>query len=464
MDERHQSRREEERAPTRTYRVLRWVARTALALYYRDIEVHGQDHVPEGPLLILANHHNGMIDPMLVVATCERQVRHLAKAPLFDMPALKWIMRGVRAVPVYRQQDPGYDKEKNLGVYDAVAEALAAGGVVGIFPEGKSHTDPWVAEFKHGAARMALEAEAARDFELGLSVQLVGIQFERTRLFRGKALVTWGAPCTIDGHREAYAEDPRQTVEALTEQLHRGLRRIVVESEDLEMARLARLVERLSSESGLTIPGSSDSGAPLKDRFERRRRLLAGYRGLRETEPELMEGILASLRRYDDLLRRIGVRDTHVEQDHLWTRGLVAALLQTGRLVLGAPLALLGFALNAVPYFIVLVGVVWQTRSSDLQASTGILVATLVFPLWYILLGVLGLLSPLPWTVWLPLLAAGPVLGLFTMRWKERWRDLVASTWNLWLALRVPGIRKRLRAMRLHLLSQIEHALERAEA
>ena len=88
-----------------------------------------QQHAPAGgPLLILANHHNGLVDPMLVMASSERAVRFLAKAPLFEIPGLGWLLGRLSAVPVHRRQDPGYDKEKNEGVYAAVTEALAAGG------------------------------------------------------------------------------------------------------------------------------------------------------------------------------------------------------------------------------------------------------------------------------------------------------------------------------------------------
>jgi len=436
-----------------TYRIARGLVRAALHGYYAGVEVHGAAGVPrEGPVLVLANHHNGMVDPMLVVATNERPVRFLAKAPLFEIPVLGFFMRGMSCVPVHRRQDPGYDKAKNEAVYEAVGEALAAGGAVGIFPEGKSHTDPWLAEFKHGAARMALEAERSRDFELGLQVQLVGIHFERTRLFRGRVLVTYAPPTTLTGLREAYAADPRAVVERLTHELHERLREMVLEAEDEELVRMADMVERM----GVLEQGNAELAGSMKDRFDRKKLLLEGYRKLKETNPRELARLVRRLRSYRQHLATLGIRDDHVEQDHVWTRGLAAALRHTLLLAVGAPFFLYGFAFNVLPYHAVLHGVVLQAKNADVAASSGILVATFLFPAWYSALALAGWYSALAWPVWVPLIAAGAICGLLTMRWIERSRELLRATTALWLALRTPSLRRRLRAMRVEVLKLVE--------
>ena len=56
----------------------------------------------------------------------------------------------------------------------------------------------------------------------------------------------------------------------------------------------------------------------------------------------------------------------------------------------------------------------------------------------------------------LGVVAAAPLLGLCTMRWIERSRDLARSALNLWLALRLPSVRRRLQALRGDVLARIE--------
>ena len=57
------------------------------------------------PILICANHANGFVDPVLLVATSPRPVRFLAKSTLWKVPALGPLLGLAGVLPVYRRQD-----------------------------------------------------------------------------------------------------------------------------------------------------------------------------------------------------------------------------------------------------------------------------------------------------------------------------------------------------------------------
>ena len=61
------------------------------------------------------------------------------KAPLFDVPVFGAVLRALGMVPAYRGSDDAKQVTKNLESLEAAARQLAAGAVMGIFPEGKSH-------------------------------------------------------------------------------------------------------------------------------------------------------------------------------------------------------------------------------------------------------------------------------------------------------------------------------------
>jgi len=63
---------------------VRFLARTACRLFYRVDRV---GRPPEsGAALLLPNHPNALLDPAVIWATADRDVRFIAKSTLFDGP------------------------------------------------------------------------------------------------------------------------------------------------------------------------------------------------------------------------------------------------------------------------------------------------------------------------------------------------------------------------------------------
>jgi hypothetical protein len=118
-------------------------------------------------------------------------------------------------------------------MFRACCEVLERGGAIGIFPEGTSRDEPRVERLKTGTARIALEAEAAHDFRLGVRVVPVGIHFETPRRFRSRVLLRAGVPLVPGTYAERYREDPRRAVEEFTSHLHAALADQVVHLEHL---------------------------------------------------------------------------------------------------------------------------------------------------------------------------------------------------------------------------------------
>jgi len=141
---------------------LRGIVRGLVRFYYPRIEVTGGGLIPRtGPVLLVANHPNSLIDPILLGIAAQRPVRLMAKAPLFAIPVFGAVLRALGMVPAYRGSDDAKQVTKNLESLALAARSLAGGGVMGIFPEGKSHDAAQLALVRSGAARLALQAVAA---------------------------------------------------------------------------------------------------------------------------------------------------------------------------------------------------------------------------------------------------------------------------------------------------------------
>ena len=94
--------------------------------------VSGEENLPtEGGFLLVPNHLSN-VDPLCLCwyfMKRDTAVRFLAKKSMFSVPVFGWIIKGMGLIPVNRDSNPS-------AVLAPTREALKAGEVVGIFPEG----------------------------------------------------------------------------------------------------------------------------------------------------------------------------------------------------------------------------------------------------------------------------------------------------------------------------------------
>ena len=132
------------------------IARVFLRAFFRLVarwEVTGRQHVPpEGGVLLIANH-TSYADPPIVGTACPRPVNFMAKAELFGIPVLGWLIRRTHAFPVRRGST---DRE----ALRRAVRLLRQRRVLLVFPEGTRSPDGRLMAAEHGAAFIALSGEA----------------------------------------------------------------------------------------------------------------------------------------------------------------------------------------------------------------------------------------------------------------------------------------------------------------
>jgi len=113
-------------------------------------KVTGKENVPAtGPVIIVANHAS-ILDPIALGCACDRRIRFMAKAELFENPILAAVLRWLYAFPVRRGR---VDRE----AYRQSMDILKAGGALGMFPEGTRSETGELQKAYPGAARFAIQ-------------------------------------------------------------------------------------------------------------------------------------------------------------------------------------------------------------------------------------------------------------------------------------------------------------------
>lgn len=113
------------------YVVLRFLLWLPIKLLFR-IRVVGRENEPareEGPYLVCANHQTAIDVIFMAIALKHQQPHFMAKAELFKVPVLGWLVRQLGAFPVARGGG-------NAGAVKHAVELLENGRSVGIFPQG----------------------------------------------------------------------------------------------------------------------------------------------------------------------------------------------------------------------------------------------------------------------------------------------------------------------------------------
>lgn len=416
-----------------------------MRVYFRSVQRLGE--APAASIsgrVFVANHHNALVDPILIVTDAACAISPVAKSTLWKIPGFRWLLDIAGAVPIVRRQDaPDKSADSNDDAFAKIAQHLAGGGNILIFPEGISHADPTLAPLRSGAARMLLAARAL-DPAAVLSFQAVALEFDERDIFRSRTALLWGPPRLLAVPVGDAAPAQSDATAAITAQMAQDLRGLIIESASRDDRLLIGRVAQL-----LTNNEQRTEATTLGDELATARAVVTVGQELQATSQAEIDAVRRAVASYFAALADAELNDVDVAKPQ--RRRPLRELLRLG---ITAPLALLGLLLYALPYPLPRL-VARRADDADMVSTLKLGVALVMYPLYAgLLVGLALWLLPWPWSMVAAIVAV--VSPFATVWWLDRWQQRPGR-----LATRSSGVRTAVTELRVAAIATIAAAQAR---
>lgn len=439
------------------YRFLKLLFGPALRIFYRNVEVKGLEHIPAaGPLILVANHPNTILDPIAVGTSVDRELFFLAKGILFKSKLLKWLLPKCNVIPIYRAQDDSSEMTKNADSFQKCFEHLAGGGTLLIFPEGVSLNERKLRKIKTGTARIALGAEETHDFQLGLNIVSIGLNYSSHHRFNSDLFINIGEPVRVSTYNESYRKDPTAATRSLTDEIRKSLERQIVAIEDDGVDRLVKQIETMYKSRLLRDLGYSPK---IREQdFMVTKAISDVVHFFVEKDPKRVERIQAAIDAYFYALDELALEDRQLKKFSPG-RSVLRSLGNLLYFIFGLPVFIFGAVTNYLPFHIP----GWVARkvipSREYLGSVVLITGVLTFTIFYLLQLWLVLHFFQNYFLTLAWLAAMPLAGFFAYYYWKRW-SVVRGRWKL---LALFNRRKELLTSILEMRTQLIEELEKGK-
>ena len=129
------------------------LVRMYLRTFYRYRLFQPEGLPQSGPVIYASNHQSHLDPPAAGLQVCQRRFRSLARASLFRVPILGWIIHGLGAVPLARGAG-------DMAAFKVALGVLKEGNSILLFPEGTRTRDGALGEFKRGVILLQKHSKA----------------------------------------------------------------------------------------------------------------------------------------------------------------------------------------------------------------------------------------------------------------------------------------------------------------
>ena len=443
------------------YDLLKTIFQLALRVFFKEYKVINKAEIPsEGPLIVVSNHPSTFMDPIIVASMLETNARFIAKGTLFNSVFKDWMMRNImRAIPVYRRQDNPAKTKNNDAIFEQCFQLMEQKGTLIIFPEGTSINERKLQDIKTGTARIALGAEARNNFQLGVKILSIGINYSDAPSFRSDVWVNIEEVIETANYQKAYEIDDRQAVRDLTDKIQANLEKNLIITDDAQEDIFIKNIETIYKNelvSHLHLDPKLHGFAVTKgieeavDHFE-------------ELDKDWVSQLQEKTARYIRRLENNRLEDRFLARDKSKENGiLIDSSLSLLFLIVGSPLYLYGLLANFIPYQLTDRIAKELTNEEEYLGPIKMTAGMLIYFVFYATLIYLfqRFIAQGDWWWTIPFASSLPLAGMFTFYYNQRLKNLNTHWRLINMFYKEPNIIGELFAERKAILTDLDWAKE----
>lgn len=361
------------------YRLLKILIGIGIRLYYREIKVKNREYLEnDGPMIIIANHPNTLMDAWIIGQICKQPIYFLAKGTFFNTRLKRAILNSLNMIPINRTVDKKTDGVNNDSSFEACYKVLESGKTLVIFPEGNSQLERQLRQLKTGTARIALEVENRNEGKLKLKVVPMGLFYSKAEKFRSSVLINIEQGLFVTDYLDEYRQNNSAAAKKLTAKFRTHLERVLVTTESVEQEKLLddifEIIKNLKEVKD--VEDNVSLLKKLKDRIEE----------IQLIQPYLMDEIQNLVNSIHWQTNKLQIKTEFVNKRFRSNRYLSQLVISIIFILLGLPLFLFGVIHSIVPFKLTALLMPKLIKNVEYYAPIAVLIGLILYPLNYVLL------------------------------------------------------------------------------
>lgn len=211
---------------TLLYYLVKLYIKTGLYFYSKKIRVVGSENVPKkGAVLFLANHPNGLVDPLFIATNTSRRTFFLVRAAVFKNKVVAFLFDLIGMMPIYRIRDGIKELSKNDAIFNKCYDILGSKKSLLIFPEGSHNRKRTVRPLSKGFTRIVFGA-IDKYPDLQIHLVPVGITYQNSSTYPCKIALHYGNAIVANDYYDK--ENINQSANQLKSNIQDALEKLCV--------------------------------------------------------------------------------------------------------------------------------------------------------------------------------------------------------------------------------------------